>query len=149
MRRTAHSGVWMFLVLAVAGFGALQLSACSESSSKAAGDEPAKVEEVKGSSYKRVVLSAESVKRLGIKTAAVRSQRKLEVIPYSAVLYTPNGRTFTYTSPEARVFVRALIRVDHISAGKAYLRSGPPVGTAVVTVGAPELFGVEYEVEED
>jgi len=149
VKRTAHSGVSMFLVLAVAGFGALQLSACSESSSKAAGDEPAKVEEVKGSSYKRVVLSAEAAERLGIETTAVRSQRKFDVIPYSAVLYTPNGRTFTYTSPETHVFVRALIRVDHIKGGQAYLRSGPPVGTAVVTVGAPELFGVEYEVEED
>jgi hypothetical protein len=141
-------------VLIVAGFAALQLSACSESSSKAAGEEPASVEAIKGSSLKRVLLSAEAVKRLGIETSKVRVRavgggRRQEVIPYSAVLYTPGGQTFSYTSPEPRVFVRQVIRVDHITAGKAYLTRGPRPGTAVVTVGAPELFGVEYEVEED
>jgi hypothetical protein len=29
------------------------------------------------------------------------------------------------------------------------LSRGPPVGTPVVTVGSQELYGSEYEVEED
>jgi hypothetical protein len=153
VRRTPHRSWWMFLVLIIAGCGALQLSACGESSSKAAGEKPADVEAIKGSSLKRVLLSAEAVKRLGVETVPVRLRvtggKRQKVIPYSAVLYTPSGQAFTYTSPESRVYVRQLIRVDRIKAGKAYLKRGPAAGTAVVTVGAPELFGVEYEVEED
>jgi hypothetical protein len=65
------------------------------------------------------------------------------------VVYTPNGRTFTYTSPEPRVFVRQFIVVDSIRGGEAILSHGPSVGTSVVTVGSQELFGVEYHVEEN
>ena len=151
MRRNAHSSVWMFLVLIVAGFGALQLSACSDTSSKAAADEPSSVEPIKGTRLNRVTLSKKAAERLGIETAKVRASGKLrrKVIPYASVLYTPNGRAFTYTSPEPRVFVRQFIVVDSIKGGKATLSHGPPVGTSVVTVGSQELFGVEYEVEED
>ena len=39
-----------------------------------------------------------------------------------------------------------MIRID---GDAAMLSSGPPVGTAVVTVGSQELFGTEYDVEED
>jgi hypothetical protein len=154
VRRSAHSSVWMFLVLIVAGFGALQLSACSDTSSKAASkaaaDEPSSVEPIKGTRLNRVTLSAKAAERLGIETAKVRaSGKQRKVIPYASVLYTPNGRAFTYTSPEPRVFVRQFIIVDSIKGGKATLSHGPPVGTSVVTVGSQELFGVEYEVEED
>ena len=69
-------------------------------------------------------------------------------VPFSAVLYDAHGHAFTYTSPKHLVFVRAPIRVASIAGGVATLRSGPPPGTAVVTVGAPELLGTEYGVEE-
>jgi hypothetical protein len=71
------------------------------------------------------------------------------VIPYGAVLYDADGRTFTYTSPEPLVFVRRPIRVRYIRHGRAAISRGPPTGTEVVIVGAQELFGTEYEVEED
>jgi hypothetical protein len=70
-------------------------------------------------------------------------------MPYAAVLYDKQGKTFTYTSPKPLVFVRHSITVDHIKGNDAFLSNGPPPGTAVVTVGSQELFGVEYEVEED
>jgi hypothetical protein len=154
VRRTAHSSVWMFLVLIVAGLGALQLSACSDTSTKAAADEPSSVEPIKGTDLNRVTLSAKASERLGIETATVKVKRVAggearKVIPYASVLYTPNGRAFTYTSPEPRVFVRQFIVVDSIKGGEAILSHGPPAGTSVVTVGSQELFGVEYEVEED
>jgi hypothetical protein len=48
------------------------------------------------------------------------------------------------------VFVRHDIRVDEIEGSRAVLGDGPGAGTAVVTVGAPELWGIEYgEIEED
>jgi hypothetical protein len=154
VKPTAHSRVLMFLVLIVAGFGALQLSACSDTSSKAAAEEASSVEPIKGTDLNRVTLSAKSAERLGIETGTVRTKRladgkQRKVIPYASVVYTPNGRAFTYTSPEPRVFVRRFIVVDSIKGGEAILSHGPPAGMSVVTVGSQELFGVEYEVEED
>jgi hypothetical protein len=143
----------MVLVTIVAGFGALALSACGESSSRAAGEKPANVEVIKGSTFKRVTLSVTATKRIGVKTAPVQISlvggKKQKVIPYAAVLYTPEGQPFAYTSPEPRTFVRQLITVDRIAGNRAFLSKGPPAGTAVVTVGGSELFGVEYEVEEN
>ena len=69
--------------------------------------------------------------------------------PYAAVLYDPSGETWVYTSPGRLAFVRAPIRIDRIVGDRAFLSSGPPAGTDVVTVGAPELLGVEYEVGEE
>ena len=133
-------------ILVIAG---LLLSACSETKTQASDDAPATVEPIKGTDRSSVTLSERASERLGIKTAPVRVGSQGKVIPYDSVLYDANGKTFTYTSPKPLVFVRASVGVDHIDGGKAILSSGPPAGTEVVTVGAPELYGSEYEVEED
>ena len=64
------------------------------------------------------------------------------------MLYDAEGETFTYTSPSRLTFVRRPIDVARIAGAVALLEAGPPAGTAVVTVGAAELFGTEYGVEE-
>jgi hypothetical protein len=113
--------------------------------------EAAKVEAVRGTDLNRVVLSARAAKRLDIQTTRVRRLgTKRTVIPYSSVLYDPNGDTWTYTSPKPLTFIRHDIDVDRIEGNRAILSAGPPVGTAVVTVGATELWGVEYGgIQED
>ena len=136
------------LVIAAAVFAA----GCGSSGSKEeVGDaQPAKVTPIKGTDLSTVTLSADAAKRLGIATAAVATQgSNRKVIPYDAVIYAADGHTFTYTSPKPLTFVRAPITVTDIRGDKAYLSAGPPAGTAVVTVGSQELFGTEYEVEED
>ena len=140
------------LVLIVAG---LLLAACGgqTSADEASNSEPAKVEPVDGTELNRVILSAKAAERLDIQTALVQVESggtQQTVIPYAAVLYDPNGETWTYTSPEPLVFVRQDISVDHIEGDLAVLLDGPPPGTAVVTVGATELWGIEYGgIEED
>lgn len=136
------------LAIATAVFAA----GCGSSGSKEeVGDaQPAKVEPIKGTDLSLVTLSPDAAKRLGIATATITSQgggRK--VIPYDAVVYAADGSTFTYTSPKPLSFVRAPITVTDIRGDKAYLSAGPKTGTSVVTVGSQELFGTEYEVEED
>jgi len=59
------------------------------------------------------------------------------------------ARLVKYTSPAPLVFVRHAIVVYDIDGPRAFLSSGPPLGTAVATVGSQELFGTEYAVEED
>jgi hypothetical protein len=133
--------------LIIAGLAVTGLSACSDSSENAAAEEPASVEPIKGSSYNTITLSADAQKRLGIETATVSEKGGRKVVPYAAVSYTPTGGTYTYTSPKERTFVRQTIRVQTVKGGEAILSHGPPVGTAVVTVGSAELFGTEYEFE--
>jgi hypothetical protein len=148
VRPTKHSSKWIVVLLIVAGLAATALSACSGvTEEEAAGDEAASVEPIKGTSYNTIKLSAEAAERLGIKTGTISEKRGRKVIPYAAVSYTPNGGTFTYTSPKERTFVRQPIRVKTVRRGEAILSHGPPVGTAVVTVGTAELFGAEYEFE--
>jgi hypothetical protein len=142
---------WIVGVLVAAGLVAVLLSVgTSKQQESAVAAEPATVEPIAGSDLSRVTLSAAAAERLGVRTAAVEQRgASRKVIPYDAVLYGPAGNTFTYTSPERLVFVRAPITVDRITGDRALLSSGPPVGTEVVTVGSQELFGTEYEVEED
>jgi hypothetical protein len=137
--------------LIVVGGGALVISGGEgKPDDEASASEPAQVEPIEGTDLSRVTLTADAARRLGIQTAPVlRGEGRGTVIPYGAVLYEPEGQTFTYTSPEPRVFVRRSIGVRYIKRGRAFLSDGPPAGTAVVTVGSQELFGTEYEVEED
>lgn len=125
------------------------LTACGGSSDGEGGREPATVEPIKGTDRNAVTLTAQAAQRLGIQTAQVRRLGSRTTVPYGAVVYNPDGSTFTYTSPKPRVYVRAPIAVARIAGGEAVLAKGPAVGTVVVTVGSQELYGSEYEVEED
>jgi hypothetical protein len=127
----------------------LALSACGGSSDSAAPVEPAKITKLAGD-VSQITLTADAAKRIDVKTAAVKSDGGDTVIPYSAVLYDPDGATWTYTNPKPLVFVRADITVKSITGERAILTKGPAPGTAVVTLGATELWGVEYGgIEED
>ena len=44
------------------------------------------------------------------------------------------------------VFLRHEIKIDFIKDNTVHLTEGPPVGTKIVTQGAAELYGTEYEV---
>ena len=132
---------------------ALQLSACREKSAeKEAENESAKVEPVAGTTVSSVTLTEDAIKRLDIQKALVRDMqvrgKQRRVIPYAAVLYDPEGATWAFTNPKRLLFVRQAIKVDYIVGELAVLLEGPPSGTAVVTVGAAELFGAEIGVGE-
>lgn len=139
------------LVLIAAG---ISLSACGERSGEAesgyesdsAEYDAAELEPIKGTDVKRVKFSAEGAERVGLQTASIRQNGQGKVIPYVAVVYGPEGDAFTYTSPEPLTFVRQEIEVDHVDGVHVVLSAGPPVGTEVVTVGAAEVYGTEFEV---
>jgi hypothetical protein len=57
-----------------------------------------------------------------------------------------NGAAWVYTAPEPLVYVRHPIVVDYVEGDRAVLSKGPPPGTAVVTVGVAELYGIEVGV---
>lgn len=75
-----------------------------------------------------------------------RPEASPKVVPYSAIIYDTVGETWVFANPEPLVFVRQKVSVDFISADLAVLLDGPPLGTQVVTVGAAELLGAEFEI---
>ena len=72
------------------------------------------------------------------------AQRK--IVPFSSVIYDPAGGTWVYTSPEPLEYVRHPITVDYIDGDIAVLSAGPPTDTAIVAIGATELFGLEFGI---
>ncbi|MBB6403204.1 hypothetical protein [Arthrobacter sp. AZCC_0090] len=138
----------LLIALVVAAFLTLSLPACSQPQAEAvsAADTPATLEEVPGTDLHRITLTERAVERLGLKTgmAASGPQGKLTV-PYGAILYDSQGKTWVYTNPELRVYVRQAVSIERIAGEAALLREGPPVGTVVVTLGAEELFGEEFD----
>ncbi len=135
----------VFLIIA-----ALPLTACIPKSLAAPNPKPAVVEPIEGSEFKRVTVTEKAVQRLDIQTNPVRREQvkgtQRLAVPYASVIYGLHGETWVYTSPEALAFVRAPITVDYIDGDTAYLLVGPPIGTAVVTVGGAELYGAETGV---
>jgi hypothetical protein len=133
--------------------GVVALSACGEASSgydyeTASHHVPAKLEPIKGTDVQRVVFDAEAAKRVGLQTAPIRQDGQETVLPYDAVIYGADGKTYTYTAPEPLTYVRQEIDIDHVAGDSVMLSDGPPTGTEVVTVGAAEVYGTEFEVEE-
>jgi hypothetical protein len=129
----------------------VSLSACSEASSgydyeTASHHVPAKLEPIKGTDVQRVIFDAEAAKRVGLKTAQIRQDGQETVIPYDAVIYGADGNTYTYTAPEPLTYVRQEISIDRVAGDSVMLSDGPPTGTEVVTVGAAEVYGTEFEV---
>jgi hypothetical protein len=118
------------------------LAACGGSSESDA-DEPAVVEEIQGTELSRVTLTPEAAERLDIKTAAVAENGGARIVPYSAVVYSPTGETWTYTNPKGLTFVRQRIVVERIDGNRVVLSKGPTAGTKVATVGVAELYGAE------
>jgi hypothetical protein len=141
-----HRGHWAVALVITAG---LAVSGCAKTSpGEAAQAAPARVEKVSGSDVNRLVLIQKAVERLGIATSPVRDVTTpggpaRTAVAYSSLVYDTNGGVSVFTNPDPLVFMRAPVQVDHIDGDQAILSQGPPPGTAIVTVGAPELLGID------
>ena len=136
------------LVLIAAG---ISLSACGEASTgydyeTASHHEPAKLEPIKGTDVQRVIFDAEAAERVGLQTAPIRQNGEGKIMPYAALIYDAEGNAYAYTAPEPLTFVRKEIEIDRVDGDSVELSAGPPAGTEVVTVGAAEVYGTEFEI---
>ena len=154
MRRHHRRAVRALLAAAVC-VGAPGLAGCSHGPAAAAVAHPASLRAIPGSALHQVVLTEESARQLGVLTQPVRpapcadGASGLTVIATTALVYDPQGASWTYLTPAPLTFVRSPVTVDHVSGDDTVLRAGPPAGTPVVTVGVPELLGTEYGVGEE
>ena len=144
--RTSTRARWLITLLALTSLAPV---GCAESVSDGAdgGDAAATIQQVDGTDLVRVTLAPGAAERLGLEMGVVRAvPGGGKAVPYAAVVYDPDGKTWVYTSPKDRTFVREPITVTNISGEEAFLSSGPEVGTEVVTVGTAELYGAEQEI---
>ncbi|MGN9774775.1 hypothetical protein ACTMS0_03165 [Micromonospora sp. H33] len=123
--------------------------------------------EADANGVRSVRLTREAADRLGIETVQLREPGAMRsspgasptpggqranaatVLPYSAVLYTPDGAAWVYTVPRPLTHIREKVVVATVGGPdgtEAVLSGGPPVGTTVVTVGVMELYGAELGV---
>lgn len=143
-----HNYRWMVVLPIIAG---LQLSACQRPSMPHA-ENPAKVKHIEGSELSLVTLTEKAAQRIDLKIDQVkeakvkRSASKRKVVPYSSLIYDPNGQTWVYTSPKPLTFVRHKVEVDYIEGDVVVLNDGPATGTVVASLGVAELYGTEFEV---
>ena len=141
---------WMVLGLIAVGLG---LAGCSASAQSAgAGVDTAAestVRDLPGTDVKQVTLTARAAERLGIVTVAVGRPAPATVVPYSAVLYAPDGSTWVYTVRQPLTYVREKVAVRVVQGAKgdqAVLSQAPPVGTLIVSTGVVELYGTELGI---
>jgi hypothetical protein len=128
---------------------ALSFSACKEvESEEAEGYVPAKLEAVKGADddLQRVIFTKEGEARTAVETADIRRAGDRKVIPYAGLIYNDEAKTFVYTNPKPREYLRAEVTVDRIEGDHVLLSKGPPAGTKIVTTGAVEVYGAEIDM---
>jgi hypothetical protein len=146
--RRSELGVRPLLAGAMLAFLGLSLSACSEIETETpAGYEPATLQALEGrDDLKRVTLTAEGARRIGLETAEVDRSGGQKTVPYAALIYDPEGAVYVYTGVGRRSYLREQVEVQRIDGHQALLSRGPPMGTTVVTVGAAEVHGAELEI---
>lgn len=141
MRLLSDTAAWFSSVRVVLALGAAALAGCTEVESESeTGYEPSKLRKT------HVEFTPEGAKRTGLRTEAVERTGRRVSVPYAALLYDPEGKTYVYTSPKELHYVKAEVRVARVESGRVVLARGPPRGTRVVTTGAVEVYGTELEV---
>jgi hypothetical protein len=146
----SYKNRWFIVILAI--MISLTFWACQNHDEQHHTEHPANVEKIEGSELSRITLSEKAVERLDLKTDTVRevqvkrSNKPRKVVPYSSLIYDPQGNTWIYTSPQTRTFIRHKVDVDYIEDDLVVLNDGPSLGTVVASVAVAELYGTEFGV---
>jgi len=74
----------------------------------------------------------------------LRARTSMAVVPDGAIVWDIHGGAWVYEVAGAHTFLRRRVEVHHVAGGEARVSRGLSAGTEVVTVGAAELFGVEF-----
>ena len=147
--RTLHGKRLRAMAAGLIVIGAMSLSACKEvEEESAAGYEPAKLEPIKGKSedYQRVTFTKEGAARTDLQTGTVTRGGGHKVIPYEALIYNDEAKTFVYTTKKPLTYERVPVKVHRIEDDRVLLSKGPAPGTKVVTVGVTEVYGAELDI---
>ena len=108
---------------------------------------PATVEEIADSEVKLVTFTEEGAARVDLATAIAQPSGPYTAVLYAALIYDGQGVTWVYTNAKPLTFLRAKVVVDRVEGDVVLLSDGVLPGTAVVTVGATEVYGAELGIE--
>jgi multidrug efflux pump subunit AcrA (membrane-fusion protein) len=145
MSTRSRSGIAALMV--AAGLGLASCGGAAQGANPAP-PEVATVHAVDGGGPAEITLTEIAERRLVIRTAPARpATGGGVVVPYSAVVYEPDGSSWVYVQLEAHRYQRAAITIAGISRNEVTLTSGPRPGAQVVTQGAAELVGVETGID--
>ena len=129
-----------FAALALITLGASGCSEAGASNEPPTTDTAVTVESAGEDEPARLTVSERGVERLGLSTEPVRAVSGqpgvTEAVSYSAVVYDADGKSWAYSSPSLRTYIRVPLEISSITGKTVLLKSGPPVGTQVVVVGA-------------
>lgn len=81
--------------------------------------------------------------RVRVELQLAGSEDKQKVVPYNALYYDSKGQPWVYVNPQPLTYERQRVTVQRVVGKQAVISDGPPLGTAVVTVGAALLYGTE------
>jgi hypothetical protein len=141
-KRSRFFGLGLLAAVAVAG-----LAGCGPApSGSAPGVPPARMERLGSGRTLSVVLTPLGARRIGIETAQAVADGPLIVIPYSALLYEPDGQTAVYVKVSALAYTRRFVTVSTVTGNQVMLTGGLQPGTEVVSRGGEELLGVQNGV---
>ncbi|HTU74530.1 MAG TPA: hypothetical protein VMG38_13525 [Trebonia sp.] len=147
-RGTRH--LWAAVLTAVAAAVAAVLSGCATASSTTTTPPTSKLVRVPGSSEPSIVLTQLGAARIGLHTAPVAGASGGQAtLPYTALLYEPNGQAAVYVATGTLTFTRAFVTVDRITGNVVIVKSGVTPGQRVATDGAEELLGIQNGVGEE
>jgi len=144
---------WLLALMGLAGLSLL--SACSPAAPAAASDpKPITIVHLTDAAAPtRETLTQEAANRLDIQTAAVSSTTvagaSQMVIPYAAMVYDTQGKTWVYVNSAPLTYVRQQVTVDHVDGDNVIVTDGVSAGMMVVTTGVEELYGAEFEFQEE
>ncbi len=99
-----------------------------------------------GDGIHRITLSEEAARRLRLEFAHAKKEGDHMILPYTTLLYDPNGKEWVYVSLSPTTFKRATLKVTSIDGETVHYTEGPAEGTKIVTWGAVELSGIEYGI---
>ncbi len=123
------------------------IAACSKvEASESTYKDPATLTEIEGMPNKEVTFTKRAMERIGVESKPIGDAPDGRVVPYSALVYEPDGSTWVFTETKPGSFLRVPITVVNIRANEVVISDGPASGTLVATVGVSELFGAEHEL---
>jgi hypothetical protein len=129
----------LLLIVAMAA-----LAGCSRTTSAAPAQTPSAQLRAGRHGGVSVVLTPLGAQQVGIQTTVAAPARSggQAVVPYSALLYQPDGSSVVYTVTGPLTYTLVTVNVAGIQGSQVYVTGLAP-GTAVVTVGGEELLGVQ------
>ncbi len=145
-RRRGPGGTDAGALAVVLALAVLSISSCSEQEETRPAYKPASLSTPGADGVKTVRLTAEAARRAGLQTSVVVARGRHTHIPYAALVYDTQGKTWVYTVLAPLTYRRVAVAVTDITGNVVTLSAGPVAGTRVATTGATQLYGAERDM---